>query len=167
MLIMGFEMVRSDYSKIGKETQKKLFDMMFMEHKERKELTAWLRQRIKNIRENKYTMSELGIPTPLNKPINEYTTNLPIVRAVEYSNNELELDIRVGEKIKLIYVKPNGSTIKTDVIGFRDEKDLPKDLILDYEKHIDEGVKNKMERIFDSLGWDMSELEYGGSLLDF
>ena len=74
---------------------------------------------------------------------------------------------RVGEKIKLIYVKPNGSTIKTDVIGFRDEKDLPKDLILDYEKHIDEGVKNKMERIFDSLGWDMSELEYGGSLLDF
>ena len=164
MLIMGFELVRSDCSIVAKETQKKFFDMMFLEDKDRKYLTKWLRDRIKTLREDGYSYSELGIPTPLNKPINEYATNLPIVRAVEYSNNELGLDIQVGEKIKLIYVRGNS---KTDVIGFREEKELPKDIILDYEKHIDDSIKGKMIRIMDALAWSMDELDYGGSLLDF
>ncbi|NCD06440.1 MAG: hypothetical protein EOL97_09995, partial [Spirochaetia bacterium] len=144
MLIMGFEMVRSDCSRLAKQTQKQVFDMLFLENKDRKEITKHLRGIIGNIRANKYSYDDLAIPTPLNKPINEYTTNLPIVRAVEYSNNELELDIRVGEKIKMIYVKGNS---KTDVIGYREMKDLPK-VILDYDYHIKEAVTSKMERIF-------------------
>lgn len=164
MLIMGFELVRSDCSILSKKTQKKVFDMLFLEEKERKEITKYLRDIITDIREDKYSYSELGIPIPLNKSINEYVTNLPIVRAVEYSNNELGLDIQVGEKIKLIYVRGNSLT---DVIGFREEKELPKNIILDYEKHIDESIRGKCERIFDALGWSMNELEFGGSLLDF
>lgn len=164
MLIMGFELVRSDCSSIAKETQKKFFDMLFLENKERKELTLWLRERIKKIRNDEYSYIELGIPTPLNKPINEYVTNLPIVRAVEYSNNELGLDIQVGEKIKLIYVRGNSLT---DIIGFRELKELPKNIILDYEKHIDESIRGKMERIFSALNWSIDELEFSGSLLDF
>lgn len=162
MLIMGFEMVRSDVSKLAKQTQKKVFDMLFLENKSRKEITKYLRDVIGGIRDNTYSYDDLAIPTPLNKPTNEYDKNYPIVRAVEYSNEELELDIQPGEKIKLIYVKG----IKTDVIGYREMKDLPK-LNLDYEQHIKEAVRSKVERILDSLGWDMSELDYGGSLLDF
>lgn len=164
MLIMGFELVRSDHSKIGKETQKKFFDKMFMEGIGKDDLTQWLRQRIKNVRENVYTIEELGIPTPLNRPINEYTSNLPVVRGVDYSNSELGLDIQVGEKVKLIYVKGND---KTDVIAFRELKELPKGIVIDYTKHIDESVKKKMDKIFSSLGWSMDELEYGGSLFDY
>jgi hypothetical protein len=45
--------------------------------------------------------------------------------------------------------------------------EFKKNVILDYNKHIDDSIKSKCERIFDAMGWDIQELEYGGNLLDF
>ena len=167
MLIMGFEMVRSDSSKLGKQVQKTFFDMLFLENKDKKELIKYLKGVIGDIRNKKYSYDDIGIPTPLNKPINEYVTNLPVVRAVEFSNNELELDLRPGEKFKLLYVKDVPFPIKTDVIGFREKHELPEGIVVDIERHVKEAVKDKMERIFYALGWNLEELETNGSLLDF
>ncbi|MFW6246661.1 MAG: DNA polymerase domain-containing protein [bacterium] len=161
--VVGFEVVRSDQSQVAKSTQENVFKMLLKDNKEKKEVMSYLKKVISDIKANKYNYEELGIPTPLKKPVNEYMTNTPVVRGVVYSNKELGLDIRSGEKFLLLYVKNNP---KTDVIAIRGNEEVPKGTMIDYEKHIEEAVSQKMEKIFESLKWNMSELAGQKSLLD-
>jgi DNA polymerase, archaea type len=165
--ITGFEVVRTDQSKIARKTQEYVFTELVNGNTNKDFIVSYIRGIEKNIKENKYTFEMLGIPTPLNKNLSEYKTNIPMVRAVSYSNRYLKLDIRAGEKFLLLYVKNIPGLPTTDVIAFRDNVDIPKNTLIDYQKHIDESTKDKMRSIFDGLGWNLIELTGQKSVLDY
>jgi len=166
MSITGFEVVRSDNSNLARSTQKKVFSMLIKDNAKKKEVIDYLKKVGKDIRADKYDCETIGIPTPLKKPLSEYKSNLPTVRAVVYSNRYLKLDIRPGEKFFLLYVNDVKGKPRTDVIAVRENADVP-DIELDYEKHVKETTIAKMKAIFDGLGWRISEISGQKSVLDF
>jgi len=167
MQIVGFEVVRSDQSIIARKTQKCVFKMLIEEEQSKENIVKYVRNVEKDIRNDKYSFEEIGLPTPLKKPLNEYQTNIPTVRGVIFSNKNLKLNIQVGEKFLLIYVRGVPGMQKTDVIAFRNNDDIPEKSILDYDKHVKEATTSKMERIFEGLGWSILDLKGQQSLFDY
>lgn len=165
--ITGFEVVRTDQSKLARATQMEVFEKLLLRKESKDDIVSYVRGIMKEIKADKYDYETIGIPTPLKKPLSEYKTNIPVVRAVQFSNRYLKLDIRPGEKFLLLYVKNIPGLTRTDVIAIRDNIDVPKDTLIDYTKHSDEATKEKMERIFDGLGWKIIELTGQKSVLDY
>lgn len=165
--ITGFEVVRTNQSHLARETQKKVFDMLIKQNLSKEKITEYVRKVSKSIKEGKASPEDIGIPTPLRKPLSEYKSKTPAVRAVMFSNRNLKLAIRPGEKFFILYVKDVKGMPKTDAIAIRDEDDIPGDVIYDYQKHSDEATKDKMRAIFDGLGWSLGELTGQKSLMDF
>ena len=165
--VTGFEVVRTDQSRLARNTQSHVFTQLIRDKASKDDIVTYVRRIMKEVKADKYGYEMIGIPTPLKKALSEYKTNLPVVRAVSFSNQHLKLDIRPGEKFLLIYVKnvPGKPTI--DVIAIRDNVDVPEGTILDYQKHTDEATRDKMKAIFDGLGWPLIELTGQTSILDY
>ena len=156
LVIVGFEVIRSDSSYIAQKIQKKLFRMV-LEEKNKSDIDEFIKTEKKKLIEGFYTFDDIGIPKAITKPLNTYKSNVPHVRGAKYSNKYLKTQFKEGNKVKFIFIYPYyDKGIGTDVISFEFSWQLPKNIKVDWSKMMPSTIDNKVERIYSALGWNYS-----------
>ncbi|MBU2613801.1 DNA-directed DNA polymerase [Patescibacteria group bacterium] len=146
--ITGFEFVRRDASKLTRALQKDVFDMILRGNTG--DIINRIREVEKKIRNKETPLMDIAIPKTLGKNLRDYGKGkgggIPdYVRGAIYSAKNFKLNIRAGDMVRMLYVKRVPGYPPTNVVCFLDEGNLPKDLVIDYEKNIDRTVKMKVE----------------------
>lgn len=165
--IMGFEFRRSNSSRLSRELQKKVFRVLFG-YEPQEKLQKYVKEAKEQLEGKDYEY--IGIPQSITRPFHKYKTTNPWVRGAQWSNEYLGLNFVPGDKPKVIYVRhvPSGYP-KTDVVCFRNNRDLPKEyggVIVDVEKMFQKTVVAKLEQILDAANLSIEEIVYGQSRLD-
>jgi len=104
--IRGFEKVRRDWSRLAKDTQEKVLDLVL--NKKKDEAVALVRKVILDVKSEKVELKELRVYTQLTRQLKHYVQRGPHVAAVEKANARGR-EIRVGETIEYIITKGAGS----------------------------------------------------------
>ena len=159
--IAGFELKRSDSSKITQQVQETVFNMI-LDGKEKADLQAYVKPIIADFRSGRLPLEEIGVPNALSRDIEEYAGERMQVRAAKYSNDNLGTHFRSGSKPKRVYLK-KVNTAKyppTDVLAFEYPEDVNwDDFEIDYILMCEKGIQKPLERIFDALGWRWEEFD--------
>ena len=150
MYFKGFELRRSDASKVLKTVMKKFFELM---------ADGDYMKSIKYLKEIKnefplYGKDYIAMP----RSVNVEDANDPWANGMRYSKEHLGFEFDVNTMPKLLYVKPNYVLPKTDVVCYQDGHDIPSSFKIDYDVMYDKLIKAKFEPIVESLGlfWDTS-----------
>ncbi|MHA1869035.1 MAG: DNA polymerase domain-containing protein [Candidatus Heimdallarchaeaceae archaeon] len=158
--IKGLEAKRSNSSDLARKVQKEIFEILLKEDdaiKKLKLLYQKYKNEIMNIDENEPTwraefLEKIAIPVPINKDVYQYKTNIPMKRGVIWSNKNLGLELNSGERVYIIYVKNVFNYPKTDVVAFREYRDLDNvKFLLDKQKHCKEIVESKFSFIMEEF----------------
>jgi DNA polymerase elongation subunit (family B) len=144
--IVGFESGRSDYPKIGRDFMKQILHMVL--DKEPPEKVMKFIQDFKDKIRREFTPEQIGLPVSINKPLNKYHNEMH-VRAARLANEHGE-GIRVGDKIKMVFIKG-----ENNVIAFKEK--MPEGYEIDYDNMIRRLVDLKIRPIFASLNWDYDD----------
>lgn len=168
---MGFEIRRSDSSQFSRKLQRTVFDMLLRQDKSKDEVTRHIGSEIDRIRKGSFIFTEIGIPQGISKDLDKYGKKELIagkivekgvqahIRGARYAVSKLNIEL--SSKPKMIYISkmPNKHE-PTDVLCFDEDNQVPPGTEIDVEKMLEKIVKNKLEPIFEALGWRMSELVY-------
>ena len=144
----GFDTVRSDSPRISRVAQKDVLTMI-LNGAGREEVTKYLKDLDKKIRNREYPDEEIGIPKGISDHLENYKTSNPIVSGALYANKYLGKRYTKGSKPKFIYIKavPKGFP-KTHVIVY--DEFIPEGFTPDFDKHNDRIFKMKLESIFEA-----------------
>lgn len=163
----GMESVRSDSNLLQVRLLQRV-ERIILEGFRRKtpveELENYVTDLLINVRKDvlhgKFTMTELGFPKMITKPIDKYATNAVHIRAVRYSNAHLGTNFGKRDKPMWIYIKkvPRGYP-RTNVIAFDETTKIPAGFIPDYEQLLDVSTIQKVDKFFNVLGWDLTKVE--------
>jgi DNA polymerase elongation subunit (family B) len=106
--VVGLECKRSDYSRFARNLQYDLIKML-LKDKSNEEVLSFLKDKVS---EMKTVLPELiGIPTKIEKELDEYVTNLPKVRGASYSNKITNINFYRGDKPLLLFTKGESDII--------------------------------------------------------
>jgi len=162
---IGFETRRSDSSHLTKDMQNQIFDMLLREEREKDYIWDYIRSVIQIIREGLYNPEDIGIPGGMSKDPSEYARPTVRVRSALYSDEVLGIR-NLSTKPKMVYIKtlPEGlpkeyKGKKIEAICFDSAEQIPVGVEIDAEVMLVKLIKNKLEAIFDGLGWDLGEME--------
>lgn len=163
--IVGFEAKRSDTPYISRRFQKDFLTMLLREESKEK-IIEFVKKFYNDIVEKKYPPEDIALPKGLSKDPYEYgkvkengkRNTLPIhARAALYSNKFNNTDIRMKDKVKMLYVRgvpPNQPF--TNVIAITDF--LPQGYVVDYETMAEKICIDKVKRFFEIMGWNIAEI---------
>ncbi|MEM0086692.1 MAG: DNA-directed DNA polymerase [Candidatus Micrarchaeaceae archaeon] len=155
--IKGFELVRRDWAKIARDTQRAVLEAILKDGSKEKAAEV-VRNTIAEIRKGTVPLSEFVIHTQLRKDINNYDIKAPEVAAAKkaIANGTKKRSELEGVSIGYIITK-HGNSIS--------EKAMLEDEATDYdpEYYIDNQVMPAVMRILRELGYDAEELKGGGS----
>ena len=155
VIVVGFASRRSDSPQLSKELQKNIFDMVLRKKLTEQEVATYVKGLIDKIRAGKISVERIALPTKLNKAVEDYTSNLPKIRGVQWSNKHLGTNFHAGTKFLMVYVK----NPRTDTVCFDDEDQLKDAKIeIDWETMVDKVVKQKIKKLFELLDWDFERL---------
>jgi DNA polymerase elongation subunit (family B) len=150
MEFAGYEVRRSDNSKVAKQIQRQIMTMILRDGKTRQEVFNYIEQEINKIRNLDYTYDQIALPTKLEKNIDEYEANLPQCRAAKWANKNINTEYSAGSKFMLLYVEDP----TTDVIAFDNLYQLARYKVnLDMMKTLDVNIFMKIKKIMEVLGW--------------
>jgi len=170
--VIGFEVRRSDSSQFSRHLQEAIFDMVLRHDKEKEEVCRYIGSEIDRIRTGKFTFEEIGIPKGINKELTEYGKEsdsgkkaVPAnVRGAIYSRDVLKCDL--SNKPKMIYISKIGQDFPMEYEGkpvsavvFDNNNQIPPGTQIDIEKTLEKLVKDKVDSIFEALGWSLQELD--------
>lgn len=130
--------------------------ILYGEPKEK--VIQFLKDKISELKEGKYSVDEITLPKTLGDEIYNYKVTNPHRDASIYMNNNFNGNFSKGSRVTLIYVKSSGKYPSTRVIALMDGWTMPKDFIIDIDKMIDKNVYEIITRIFDALDWNISEI---------
>lgn len=171
--VWGFEIKRSDASEFSKKMQERLFDMLLKEDKTKDDIMRYLRDEIHRLRTGKFKFSEIGMPKGMSKePLDylrgEFDPSKPAwkqkglsanIRGALYAMKELGIDL--SSKPKMIYVSKVPAPLPPiDVLCFDEDSNIPPGTEINIEVMLEKLVKNKVQLIFEALGWSLKELSY-------
>lgn len=110
--IRGFELVRRDWSKIARDTQKKVLETILNEGDAQKAVNI-VKKAIKDLKEGRVPMSEVTISTQLRKSIGGYDIKSPELNAARRAIKEGKKrpDELQGAVINYVITKHGGSSI--------------------------------------------------------
>ncbi|MDO5846118.1 MAG: DNA polymerase domain-containing protein, partial [Methanocorpusculum sp.] len=160
--IAGFEMKRSDSSAITREVQETVLEMI-LKGNGKDDVKAYLPTVVTDYRAGKYPLDKAGIPSGINKSLDDYARLDSHGRGAKYANEYLKANFKRGSKPKRIYIKrslkpdvyPN-----TDVVCFEYPDQVPKDAFeIDWDTMLEKTIQAPLTRIFDALGWDWDEFD--------
>ena len=157
---------KSDMSQLSRDMQV-TFLKKVLNDADTQELQEYVTDICSKIKNEEYDLDYVGIPSKMKKHPEEYKTDRPILRAVDFANKYLEEEFGKGDKPKYLYVKntPTGMP-DTDVVCFS-EVSLPDGFKIDHDKMIRKTVQNKLKRIIAVLDIEWNELyRESSSLLD-
>ena len=150
MEFAGYEVRRSDNSKVAKQIQRRIMTMILRDGKTQQEVFNYIEEEINKIRNHDYTYDQIALPTKLEKDIDDYEANLPQCRAATWANKNIRTEYSAGSKFMLLYVEDP----TTDVIAFDNLYQLARYKVkLDMMKTLNVNIFMKIEKIMMVLGW--------------
>jgi len=159
---VGMESQRSDTPSLAKEIQKTFIELV-LKAQGFDEISDYVQQQVHDIRSFKHGVEAIGIPSTINKPVDEYP-NRPMPRAVRHVNKYVDrYDWGVGDDPWLIYVDstPEGLPM-VDVIALPwTAQELPDGYEMDVSKHIQQCLKQPTSAIVGELDYTWRELKTG------
>ena len=134
--------------------------MLLQQDKPKEEILRYIGDEIDRIRKGNFTFTEIGIPKGISREPETYgrASGIPAnIRGAIYATKILGHELT--SKPKLIYISrmPNDYS-PTDVICFDEDSQVPAGVEIDAEKMLEKLVKDKIESIFEALGWKLGEL---------
>jgi len=148
--IAGFNVRRSDSSNFTRKFQKIVLEKI-LKGAQKEEVLNYINEEYKKIKEGEYDYEYIGIPTKLNKPIEDYKTNLPVCRGVRWSNKNLNTFFKEGDKFLYLWCKG-----EPDVICFEYNKQLKSidiEKMIDMDRMIKRNIIMPLQTIFEAIGW--------------
>lgn len=166
MKLKGFDGKRSDSCELAKKVQKHVLDMILDGHTE-EEVQTYLKDIDKKLRRRFFNDEDIGFPKGISKAFEEYDPPGPIIKGSIFSNMRYGTNFGPGDKPKYVWIKsiigcPSPRIVfkktfyKIDAIVF--DKTIPKDIIIDWTRMSDSILKNKLETIYESIGWKWKDL---------
>lgn len=160
--ITGFDYVRGNCSKVTRRMQMKIITDILRGNK--KQIPSYLFNLTKDIKADKFPISDIAIPYTLSKAPDFYglidtvtghhSATPEYVKGARWAIQNLNLEITAGDRVKMIYcLRP------TPVISYFDEESLPKNIILDHNKTIEKIVKMKAEQFLRLANISWSEVQ--------
>ncbi|MDO5844401.1 MAG: DNA-directed DNA polymerase [Methanocorpusculum sp.] len=160
--ITGFEMKRSDSAPITREVQEKVLEMV-LKGNGKSDVIAYLPEVIKIYREGYCPLDKAGIPSGINKSLEDYEHLDSHGRGAKYSNTYMGTRFQKGSKPKRLYIKRSLNPDKypnTDVLCFEYPDQIPKDTFeIDWDTMLEKTIATPLNRIFDALGWSWDEFD--------
>lgn len=160
--IAGIHARRSDVPDFTKKFQKE-FLIKLLNGKPKEEILKYVRQNVKKIKNFEFSLEYISIPTKLNRALDDYKGNLPVVRGVRWSNEHLGTMFKSGDKFLLLWCKG-----EPDIICYEFEHQLDKINIkekIDMPKMLDRNLYMPLETIFEALKWNLKLLQQDQSTL--
>lgn len=138
---MGLDLKKSNTIPLSKEAQ---MDLSLALLKEQDVRNVFLKYYEKVKKSNDYKIFQLS--SKLNKPITEYKSRTPAVRASNWSNKNLGTHFHAGTKFYILYLEKN-CNLDTDCIAFEDIEQLKQlNLKIDKKKYVKD-LHNKFDNI--------------------
>ena len=154
--IAGMEMKRSDSPQLTRELQEKVFEMI-LKGRGYEDVKEFLPGVLKKYRAGGYSYVECGIPSGINKNLQDYANLDAHGRGAMYANEHFKTKFNKGSKPKRLYVKRSlmpDEYPNTDVICFEYPEQIPDGVFeIDWETMLEKTIRAPLERIFDALGW--------------
>ncbi|MEM4746099.1 MAG: DNA polymerase domain-containing protein [Metallosphaera sp.] len=144
--VKGFEAVRTDSAQITQDFEKALF-MALLDGKSVKQVYE-----IKSMFEKKARESDLSyvaLVKGITKPINEYKTLPPHVRAAILANKHFNTDYTFGSRVKYVWCKGYENGPVTDVCVVDEKVPRP---IVDWSKQIEAVIESPFNNIASNYG---------------
>jgi len=171
----GFETKRSDASKICREYQKQLFDIVLNEfYPEERHCFLALKRFILAKRKEYFATSrpleDYAIPKGMSKSTDAYGKGKggkkgkaqSQIRAAAYSNAVLNAGLFGGSKFYYVHVSSVPDIYpRTDVVAFQYANQLPAGFVVDYETMWEKQVVKKFNRVLRGLGLSVKEVLSG------
>lgn len=155
--ITGFESNRSDVPQIGAQSQEEVIEGI-LSGEGFESISANLREYIQGMRED-FDVEVHGISKSYNPP---YKVNLPIVRAVDYSNEYLDYNWEGGDRPWMIYVSQTPPGLpQTDVIALNWTDDVPDGFQIDYLRMMEKCFEQPLTRVLEIAGWTWTGVKEG------
>lgn len=146
--VTGFEMVRGDWSKIAKEVQRKVFDIVLIDQ-DVKKAEQYVKRVIRDLQEGKVPLEKVVIRKQLRKDISDYESVGPHVEVAKAMKERGEV-VSVGSIISYVIDKGEGK--------LRDKARLPGESTgYDPVYYIENQILPAVEKIFEVLGVDVKE----------
>jgi DNA polymerase I/DNA polymerase-2 len=105
LIVKGFETIRRDWSKLAKDVQRKVFDIVLKENS-REKAVEYVKKIIKDLRNKKFEIEDMIIKTRLQKSLGDYQNRGPHVAVAERMR---ENGMHVGIGTTILYVVTPGS----------------------------------------------------------
>ncbi|HJJ89662.1 MAG TPA: DNA-directed DNA polymerase [Methanocorpusculum sp.] len=160
--ITGFEMKRSDSAPITREVQERVLEMI-LKGNGKEEVKEYLSGVLCMYRAGCCPLEKAGIPSGLNKSLEDYTVLDAHGRGATYSNMYLGTDFKRGSKPKRLYIKRSYNPEvypNTDVLCFEYPDQIPDGMFeIDWETMLEKTIRAPLIRIFDALDWDWDEFD--------
>ncbi|MEM4133620.1 MAG: DNA-directed DNA polymerase [Candidatus Micrarchaeia archaeon] len=149
--IRGFELVRRDWSKIARETQRKVLEAILIDGSKEKALSI-VKEVIEKLNKGKVSKDDLIIYTQLRKE--EYEVLSPEISAVEKARKR-GIEIRPGSIVGYIITKKGNSiSEKAEIAEFADDYDA--------EYYIHHQVLPAVMKIIGELGYSEEDIIFEG-----
>jgi len=151
LIIKGLQTRRSDYSKMSRELQERVLNMLLTQDVTIEQLISLIKEEVRKIKNGNYTYEEIGVPTKIEKEIELYS-NLPKKRAAQWSVKHLQLSFTPGSKPLFIWVKARD----TDGILFYSNQQLEKvqqKFQLDLTRTIKRNITMVLDSVLTPMGW--------------
>jgi len=154
--IRGFELVRRDWSRVARSTQKRVLEAILKDGSKEK-AAAIVRDVIQDLRDGKVPLEDCVIYTQVRKKLDKYAVTSPEVAAAQKAI-AAGIPVEVGTLIGYIITR-KGKTIS--------EKAQPVELAEDYDPnyYIENQVLPSVLKIMKELGYSESDLKMEGKQL--
>ncbi|MEM1672337.1 MAG: DNA-directed DNA polymerase [Archaeoglobaceae archaeon] len=143
--VVGLEAVRTDQSRFSKEFQKKLIEMV-LKGSPPNDVLDFVKKSAEEMKNR--PLIDIALVKGIDKPLHQYKTKPPHVRAAIWSNLHLGTNFKHGDRVYFLWV----NMPSTDVIGF-DEETVSKlnGVQVDWKKMEELNIWSKAEPILDAL----------------
>jgi len=149
LIIKGFETVRRDWSKLAKETQRKILKIILKENSPKKALD-YIQKIVGQIRDRKFEIEDMVIRTTLQRPLDSYQQIGPHV-AVAKRMISKGMYVTEGSTIKYVITEGKGK--------IRDKARIPEEAEnYDPEYYINNQIIPSVGMIFEVLNYKKEDL---------
>ena len=157
--VVGFEIRRSDSPQLTRIVQRRVMEMI-LRGEGYSAVRSYLADIIKNYRNGKYSLDEIGIPGGIGKDLNQYETDDAHIRGARYANAHLGATFARGSKPKRVYIKHvKGRYPRTDVLCFEYGDQVPPEFVIDWETMLEKTMKQPISRIIEAIGWKWHDID--------
>lgn len=179
--ITGFESERSDIPAITQKAQTNVIEML-VRGEDIDEIRNYIAELIDDYKNGEYSFDEVGIPSGIGQPLDEYDTETAHVRGAKYANEILGTNFGQATKPKRVYLERVHQDFFTyceeelgleaqtndvyrqfkknpDVICFAHEEQVPSELHPDWEKMLNKTLQKPLSRVLKAVDLSWAEVK--------